>query len=175
MPCWIAVSSPHSRRRHRRRRPTSTCNTLWTTMTGCPSPSPSSTHTGAVATCWRELHTQCRGRVIGSAKICSTSRGHSESGASQDGHFRLPQAHGTVCVHPQSCYVCCRVSWHLGDVVDILRELRWGEVDFGNLRYRNYSQWCAGRCHNTSQVHRSGSEQLAQQVFMTQVSDVCMT
>jgi hypothetical protein len=39
--------------------------------------------------------------------------------------------------------VCCRVSWHLGDVVDILRELRWGEVDFGNLRYRNYSQWCA--------------------------------
>lgn len=39
------------------------------------------------------------------------------------------------------CCMCCRVSWHLGDVVDVLRELRWGEVDFGNLRYRNYSQW----------------------------------
>lgn len=37
---------------------------------------------------------------------------------------------------------CCRVSWHLGDVVDILRDLRWGEVQFGNLRYRNYSHWC---------------------------------
>ena len=41
------------------------------------------------------------------------------------------------------CCMCCRVSWHLGDVVDILKDLRWGEVDFGNLRYRNYSQWCA--------------------------------
>ena len=31
----------------------------------------------------------------------------------------------------------------MGDVVGILHELRWGEIPFANLRYKNYSDWCA--------------------------------
>ena len=31
----------------------------------------------------------------------------------------------------------------MGDVVGILHDLRWGEIPFANLRYRNYSDWCA--------------------------------
>ncbi len=29
----------------------------------------------------------------------------------------------------------------MGDIVNILRDLRWGEVQFANLRYKNYSDW----------------------------------
>jgi hypothetical protein len=30
-----------------------------------------------------------------------------------------------------------RHTWHLGDRVPLLRRLRWGEVPFANLRFRN--------------------------------------
>ena len=38
---------------------------------------------------------------------------------------------------PNRILLCARSTWHLSDHVPVLRRLRWGEVPYANLRYRN--------------------------------------
>ena len=33
----------------------------------------------------------------------------------------------------------CRHSWHMQDVVKIIKRLRWGQIGYANLRYRGYT------------------------------------
>ena len=50
----------------------------------------------------------------------------------------------------QCCFYMCRGTWHMKDHVPLLRRIRWGEVPYGSLRYRNGPEnrlaWkCAGQ------------------------------
>jgi hypothetical protein len=33
----------------------------------------------------------------------------------------------------------CRHSWHMQDVVKIIKRLRWGQIGYANLRHRGYT------------------------------------
>jgi Protein of unknown function (DUF3431) len=37
------------------------------------------------------------------------------------------------------CMLLCRHSWHMQDVVKIIKRLRWGQIGYANLRHRGYT------------------------------------
>jgi hypothetical protein len=46
-----------------------------------------------------------------------------------------------------ACAGMCRHAWHMSDHVPVLRRLRWGQVPYANLRFRNGPHDRLGRAY----------------------------